>query len=125
MNIWQKLVRWYRSILNYVGWRVESADHLIMYVEPSKLDDIVRILHEHGYFYNDFSFRYKGQIYTARKIVGDYQIHICIYGSGQLTAHYELKTEHPSDHLAGVGHRLLTRNEKLAVMRMLRDVEVW
>lgn len=118
--IWLKLVSWYRAILKRTGKQIEDAQYLVMYVDPDNLDAIIARLHEHNYFYNDFSFRFKGQLYNARKIIGDYQIHLRIYKSGWLTGHYEAKTEHPSDHLIGIGYRLLTHEEKEEIIRMLK-----
>lgn len=123
MDIWFKLVQWYRALLKRTGKEIEDVRYLIMFVNTEKLGAIITRFQENGYFYNDFSFRYKGQLYNVRKIVGDYQIHLRIYDSGWLTGHFELKTEHPSDHLAGVGYRLLYPEEKETIIAMLKDLE--
>jgi hypothetical protein len=110
--MWVKMVNLYRQIRKWFGVDVEPSMYNVCYVNVSRLDEIIDALHECRYFYNDLSTTTKGQVYTARYLVdNDYQIHIRIYNDGRLTGHYEARTEHPTDHLIGIGYRPLLRHE--------------
>ena len=89
------------------------------------MDQIEAVLHQHGYYYNDLSTSFLGQVGTWRKLVGpDHQIHIRLYESGIVTGHYEVATHHGTDHLNGIGYRLLTESE-VADLRQIFSDYLW
>ena len=117
--MWVKLVNMYRQVRKTLGADVEPHIYDVGYIDVQRLEDVIEVLHDFRYFYNDLSTTARGQIYTARYLVDhDYQIHIRIYDDGRLTGHFETRTEHPSDHLIGVGYRPLNPMEckKLRIM---------
>ncbi len=119
------LVRIYRQLMNYLAFREEPEKYTVCYVETGNLWWIKRNLHELRFFYNDFSFRMNDEVYNVRKLVdSNYQIHMRIYRDGRVTGHFELRTEHPTDHLKGIGFRALSKDEKNNIIDIFKNIEV-
>lgn len=113
MTIYTTAVNIYRQVHKWIARREEPARYQLFRIQPTTpLREIEERLHQHGYYYNDLSTSFLGQVGTWRKLVGpDHQIHIRLYKSGLVTGHFELATHHGTDHLMGVGYRPLTKEE--------------
>jgi len=65
-----------------------------------------------GYQVNYLSTHYPGQIFTARRLEGDYQYHLRLYCDGTVTGHYEWNYEFEMlKHIRGINCRPLYRDE--------------
>jgi len=118
-----KLIFYYRDIMNRLGFREEERKYDICYIDMKHIANILNILQQNNYFYNDLSTRYRNQIYTVRYLVGhNFQIHLRIYNNGRVTGHYEIRTEHPSEHLLGFGYRPLDRAEAEKIHKILGEI---
>lgn len=113
MTIFTTVVGAYRQLHKWIARREEPTRYRLFRIRPdTQMDQIEERLHRNGYYYNDLSTSFLGQRGTWRKLVGsDHQIHIRVYKSGIVTGHFEVATHHGTDHLNGVGYRLLTPGE--------------
>lgn len=65
-----------------------------------------------GYQVNYLSTHYPGQIFTTRRLVGDYQYHLRLYYDGTVTGHYEWNYEFETlKHIHGIDCRPLYQDE--------------
>jgi len=110
--MWIRLVNAYRWLHRRIAREEEDRWYdLFAIILNQNFDIIEKHLNYHGFYYNDLSVPYVNQLGTWRKRVGqDHQIHIRLYAN-RVTGHFELATEHPTDHLRGVDYRHLTREE--------------
>ncbi len=119
------IVRLYHQIMLKLAFRREPEEYTICYINVHNLDTIEKSLHEKLFFCNDLSYRMVEEICNVRKLIDyNFQVHLRIYQDGRVTGHYELRTEHPSDHLHGIGHRLLTYDEKEDIKDIFRSMGV-
>ena len=110
--------KFYIGIVNRLGIKSEPKAFELFKSSIPSVEWLASKLRSRGYYYNDLSTTYRGQIYTVRKLIDlDHQLHLRIYRDGMVTGHYELRTEHISEHLKGVELRQLTSVE-------IKEVEV-
>ena len=101
---------WYQKIVNRLGFHQEPRVFTLFGVNIVSVEWLASKLRDKSYFYNVFSTSYKGQIYTVRKLLDlDHQIHLRFYKGipMKVTGHYELRPEHPVEHLKGIQLRRL------------------
>ena len=110
--------------MNRIAHRTEPQVYFLFQLdlEHYSYEDIENIFNVNGYYYNDLSVRFKKQMYTCRKIVGDNQYHGRVYSDGWVSFHYELASFHGSDHLRGVNYRPLRDHEILDIASMFEHI---
>ena len=111
-----KLIKWTRQLRIWVAGNKEFEEKHVLFTlaRPLRPEEITERLRSLGYYYNELSTTYKGQIYTMRKIVDfDHQVHLRFRKDGLVSGHYELRADtHPLEHLFGVELGFVTRQEK-------------
>ena len=102
-----KWFKWYIKLVNRFGFKKEPAEFNLFTTNIVSVEWLASKLRSKGYYYNDFSTTYLGQLYTVRKLLDlDHQYHLRVYPD-RITGHYELRPEHASEHLKGIELRRL------------------
>ena len=103
------VMRW---LFRFLGLVKEPEQWRLFRTPLTKVEDIAPRLDYFDYYQNLLSTTYRGQIYTARKLIDEnFQIHIRINRDGWVTGHYELQPIHHLAHLLGVKLRKLHQPE--------------
>ena len=118
-----KLIKLTRQIRIWFGGykEMERKHYLFTLPEPLPPFEIYHRLIPHGYQYNFLSTTFKKQSFTVRRLPElGYQIHLRFYKDGKVSGHFEFDPYlFPSEHLAGLHLRPLTKKETNSVRRTL------
>ena len=119
-----KLLRWTRQLRIFFGGSKAREERFKLFEILPRIGDIDfrRNLIPLGYQENLFSYAFKGQIATLRKLADDgrHQYHLRLYSDGVCTGHYEMDYFiYQKEHLAGKDLRKLTRVERLYIAEAL------
>jgi len=115
-----KMTRRIRILLG--GYRSMEEKHKLFQIPDILAHPVIiaKMLEGHSYYYNCLSTTYRKQIYTVRKLVDiNHQYHLRFYKDGWVSGHYELRPEHPLEHLDGVELRSLNEQEKEELWKIL------
>jgi len=117
-----KFIYLYRKIKILLGFYEEHSPYHIFNLSGAMSEmDFYKKVMPLGYQYNYFSNQEKNQIFNARKLYGDRQIHIRLFNDGEIRGHDELNYEfNAMGHVKGTSMTAINGEEIFKLSEALR-----